>query len=119
MLISINVLFPMLLLGLLASFFQPRPQQGLLCRGSETATLASVIRRGIGRMIDVSLLVSGLVMSVVLHPDVMGWWFQVVFRTREFINGPMQFTGAEYDLEPPAHEVRVQHDGHDQTGHEQ
>ena len=38
---------------------------------------ATVVRRGLARLVDLSLVLIPLVLSVVLHPDVMGWWHHV------------------------------------------
>ena len=71
------ILVPTVLLGLLIGLV-------LHCQGCrefrsacEAIPLASVLRRGIARVIDLSLPLATLLASVILHPDVTGWWLEV------------------------------------------
>ena len=64
---------PMVLLAFLA-FVVQRTQSRLFVYGRESAVLASVVRRGVARSIDLGLVVLPLVLSIAMHPDAIGWW---------------------------------------------
>jgi len=65
---------PMLMLGVFAFIFQRRQDPRLFSYGHETVVLASVMRRGIARIIDQCLVVVPFLLAIISHPDVMGWW---------------------------------------------
>ena len=77
---------PMLLLGAVAFAAQWFYGTRTFSYGSETVVLASAVRRGIARSIDLVISGSPLALSVVAHPDVMGWWREFMGRVRDLIN---------------------------------
>ena len=70
-----SILIPTIVLGLFAWMIQMTEPRRTVVYGITTLTVASVFRRGIARSIDLSILLFILLASVVLHPDVTGWWF--------------------------------------------
>ena len=71
------ILIPTFLLALIAWIIQRTDGRREFHFGHQRIVLASVFRRGTARMIDFSIPVAALVSSVVLHPDAVGWWFEV------------------------------------------
>jgi uncharacterized RDD family membrane protein YckC len=85
--IRYTIVLPAIVLGLLAFIYQCRQKCPEFCFGNERVHLASVARRGIARAIDVSIPLAALIASVVLHPDVTGWWFEVKSKWSNIVAG--------------------------------
>jgi uncharacterized RDD family membrane protein YckC len=65
---------PGILLGALSAIVQHRIPHSV---DPGLPPFATVVRRGLARLVDLSLAFLPLALSVVLHSDVMGWWHHV------------------------------------------
>ena len=74
LLFSLACIIPMVLLAFLAFLVQRNQARRLFAYGRESVVLASVVRRGAARSIDLGFVVLPLVLSIVMHPDAIGWW---------------------------------------------
>jgi hypothetical protein len=81
---GMSIAVPTLLLGFLAHLIQRR-RSLVMPIGVESVVLASVGRRGLARMIDLLLCLLPLTLSVVLHPEVIEWWNDVVDTNSVFL----------------------------------
>lgn len=78
LLFGISFVIPMLLLGSFASYLQRGKKRRTRDFAHESVVLASVFQRGAARMIDLTLIVLPIGLSIVLHPDAMDWWMDVI-----------------------------------------
>ena len=84
---------PTLLLGMLAWFLQRRQLRRTYSFGQTNVRRASIVRRGVARLIDLAVVLTPLTLSVVLHPDVFGWWFQIAESSRQLNVSLRTFSG--------------------------
>jgi len=69
---GLAVMIPMLALSFITVSWQKSPR--FFSFGSDTVVLASVIRRGTARTIDLFLVIAPLTLSITCHPDFVEWW---------------------------------------------
>ena len=79
---GLAVLIPMLVLAVVAGSLQRFQTPRLFSFGCETVVLASVIRRGIARILDLSLLMTPLMFAIVCHQDFVGWCYELTTPVR-------------------------------------
>lgn len=73
----LELIVPMSVLTLLVSLVERRSQPRRYHFGDQAVVLGHVTRRGIARAIDTAVMLLTLVLSLILHPDFMGWWMAV------------------------------------------
>lgn len=72
-----TILIPTVVLGLALWLTQWRAGYRDFPFGHERVILASAARRGIARSIDLLIPVGLLITAMVLHPDIVGWWYVI------------------------------------------
>ena len=85
MLFVLAVGIPTLLLMVISRFPQRPRSQKIYAYGRETVILATTVRRGFARAIDLALSIPIVVLSIVCHPDFYGWCRDVVYVLRTFL----------------------------------
>ena|GEM_PF-5315269 len=76
----LGTVFPIILLALIACFDQWRRGTCEVFHAHRRAMLASVVPRGIARIIDLMIPSTMLFLSLALHPDLVCWWRHLVYR---------------------------------------